>query len=109
MPERNDPEASRLAWVKALAVLEVAVREVDRALTDPADPAPAVPAWTAPAGLGPLPEDLAAHAAAVLEAHREALALLAAAKEAAGRHLQAVRSIPAARDTGRSVYLDVTG
>lgn len=65
--------------------------------------------WTAPAGLGPLPQELAPRAQALLAALNEAAARTAAARDEIGAQLAAVRSVPLAEDGGSSVYLDVAG
>lgn len=65
--------------------------------------------WTAPAGLGPLPVDLAPRAQALITALNAAVARTTAARDEIARQLAAVRSVPLAEDGGKSVYLDVAG
>ena len=65
--------------------------------------------WTPPAGLGPLPAELADRAAAVAGAQRGALARLDAARRAVLAHLGAVRSVESSHEPERPVYLDATG
>lgn len=65
--------------------------------------------WNTPAGLGPLPEELAPRAQALLTTLNEAAARTAAARDEIGAQLAAVRSVPLAEDGGSSVYLDVAG
>lgn len=69
----------------------------------------AVVPWTPPAGLGPLPAELAPRAQALVAALNEAAARTAAARDEIARQLAAVRSVPLAEDGGSSVYLDVAG
>ena len=65
--------------------------------------------WTPPAGLGPLPAELAPRAQALVTALTAAAARTAAARDEVARQLAAVRSVPLAEDGGSSVYLDVAG
>lgn len=65
--------------------------------------------WAPPAGLGPLPVDLAARAQALIAALNDAAVRTTAARDEIGRQLAAVRSVPLAEDGGSSVYLDVAG
>ena len=65
--------------------------------------------WTPPAGLGPLPAELADRASAVAGVQRGALARLDAARKAVLAHLGAVRSVESSHEPERPVYLDATG
>lgn len=63
-------------------------------------------AWTPPAA--PLPPELAERASRVLEAQRERIAALAAARDETLAQLVALRRVPTAGDD-RPVYLDRAG
>ncbi|WP_372698481.1 hypothetical protein [Arthrobacter sp. JSM 101049] len=65
--------------------------------------------WTPPAGLGPLPAELAPRAQALVAALNDAAVRTVAARDEIARQLAAVRSVPLAEDGGSSVYLDVAG
>jgi hypothetical protein len=65
--------------------------------------------WSPPAGLGPLPADLADRAERLLRAQLDAGSLLQEARGRVARHLVAVRSVDPARPARDSVYLDVLG
>jgi len=105
-------DRTHAAWLAALDELEaVAGRDpqlsVDGAGAGAGAGASAV--WTPPAGLGPLPAELADRAAAVAGAQRGALARLDAARKAVLAHLGAVRSVESSHEPERPVYLDATG
>ena len=110
MSPRTD--RTHAAWLAALDELEaVAGRDpqlsVDGAGAGAGAGASAV--WTPPAGLGPLPAELADRAAAVAGAQRGALARLDDARKAVLAHLGAVRSVESSHEPERQVYLDATG
>lgn len=65
--------------------------------------------WTPPAGLGPLPAELAPRAEALVTALNEAASRTAAARDEVARQLAGVRSVPLAADAGDPVYLDTSG
>ena len=65
--------------------------------------------WSPPAGLGPLPADLADRAERLLRAQLDAGSLLQEARGRVARHLVAVRSVDPGRPARDSVYLDVLG
>lgn len=65
--------------------------------------------WTPPAGLGPLPAELAPRAAALVTALTEAASRKAAARDEIARQLAGVRAVPLAADAGDPVYLDTSG
>jgi hypothetical protein len=73
-----------------------------------ASTAPVAP-WSPPAGLGPLPADLADRAARLLSAQLDARSRLQEERGSVARHLSAVRSVDPARPARDSVYLDVLG
>jgi hypothetical protein len=99
-------DRTHAAWLAALDELEaVAGRDPQAA----ADGAGVSGAWTPPAGLGPLPPELAGRASAVASVQRGALARLDAARKAVLAHLGAVRSVESSREPERPVYLDATG
>ena len=111
MSPRTD--RTHAAWLAALDELE-AVAGRDPQLTADRAGVPgaglgALGTWTPPAGLGPLPAELADRAAAVAGVQRGALARLDAARKAVLAHLGAVRSVESAREPERPVYLDATG
>ncbi|TWX38561.1 hypothetical protein ES689_07995 [Frigoribacterium sp. ACAM 257] len=104
MSPRTD--RTHAAWLAALDELEaVAGRDPQLA----ADGAGVSGAWAPPAGLGPMPAELADRAAAVAGAQRGALARLDAARKAVLAHLGAVRSVESSHEPERPVYLDATG
>ncbi|TDT63908.1 hypothetical protein [Frigoribacterium sp. PhB116] len=117
MSPRTD--RTHAAWLAALDELE-AVAGRDPQLTAGADSGAVHAAsgasvgmrhgtWTPPAGLGPLPAELADRAAAVAGVQRGALARLDAARKAVLAHLGAVRSVESSHEPERPVYLDTTG
>jgi hypothetical protein len=65
--------------------------------------------WSPPAGIGPLPADLADRAARLLNAQLDAQTRLQEERGSVARHLSAVRSVDPARPARDSVYLDVLG
>ncbi|WP_167138804.1 hypothetical protein [Diaminobutyricimonas sp. TR449] len=91
------PEARPDTWPDALDQLERELRHPDAS------------DWTPPEDLGPIPPELEARARGLLDAQRDAIALMTEQREQIGRHLNAVKSVPSAHDSERSVYLDVTG
>lgn len=104
-------QSDRAGWLRLLAELEaelsVAARTDPLAVED--DGRTPASGWSAPEQLGPLPADLADRARLLLDAEREVIRELADLQRRTGRHLAAVRSVPAAARTEQSVYLDVTG
>jgi hypothetical protein len=98
-PESAD--ASTVAWTEALERLEADLRG---ALAG----ADAV-RWTPPAGLGPLPEELAERASRLLDAQRHTLRHLEDVRQTTARHLSAVRSVPRTESAPAPVYLDLLG
>ncbi len=92
-----------------LDALEADLREAAEvgAAGPAADVAP--PGWAPPAGLGPLPAEHVEHARRILAAQQNTLGQLDEARASVTKHLAALESVPAARDNGRSIYLDVTG
>jgi hypothetical protein len=96
LPEAQ-PQPQPEAWSDALDELEYRLRHPD------------VSDWTPPENLGPIPPELEERARALLDAQREALDAMNAQREEIGRHLSAVKSVPSAHDSARSIYLDVTG
>jgi len=95
------------AWVALLDELEGgAAAAADRAGETGSD-APAAQPWDPPAGIGPLPADLADRAARLLRAQLDAESLLQDERARVARHLAAVRSVDPARSPRDSVYLDV--
>lgn len=99
------PEASdRAAWLEVLAELEDAVARAGRPSGSGAEPAP----WTPPAGIGPLPEDLADRARTLLAAQESTMAQLRDAQRTNRSHAGMLRALPHRAGT-TSVYLDVEG
>lgn len=101
------PEAEptdRAAWLEVLAELEDAVAEAGRPGEPGAEPAP----WTPPVGIGPLPEDLAERARAIVAAQETAMARLRDAQRTNRSHAGMLRALPHRAGT-TSVYLDVEG
>jgi hypothetical protein len=84
-------------WAEVLDHLERELRHPDAS------------GWTPPENLGPIPPELEGRARALLDAQRDAVEAMSEQREQIGRHLSAVRSVPSAHDSARSVYLDVTG
>lgn len=102
-PEPTD----RAAWLEVLAELEDAVVQAGR--PDGFDGADADPTpWTPPAGIGPLPEDLAERARTLLASQESAMALLRSAQRTNRSHAGVLRALPHRAGTS-SVYLDVEG
>jgi hypothetical protein len=106
----GDSARDRDAWLAVLDDLEQAMAETaadpgSRPLTEDARRGP----WSPPAGLGPLPADLADRAARLLRAQLDAESLLQDERARVARHLVAVRSVDPARPARESVYLDVLG
>lgn len=65
--------------------------------------------WAPPAGLGPIPAEHVERARRIRTEQQNALDQLEEAKASVAKHLAALDSVPASRDNGRSIYLDVTG
>jgi hypothetical protein len=65
--------------------------------------------WTPLQGLGPLPVVLVERARRIQAAQHKALFQLEGARASAAKHLAALDAVPASREHGHSVYLDVTG
>jgi hypothetical protein len=101
-------DRTHAAWLAALDELE-AVAGRDPQLAADGGGAGMLGTWTPPAGLGPLPAELADRAAAVAGVQRGALARLDAARKAVLAHLGAVRSVESSHEPERPVYLDATG
>jgi hypothetical protein len=109
-PAADSAVLARAGWAAALDELEALALTADTtggAGLD--DAAPRLLAWTPPAGLGPLPVELADRAAAVAVAQRDALAQVDDARLVVLRHLEVVRTVEASRQPERPVYLDATG
>ena len=109
MSPRTD--RTHAAWLAALDELEAVAGRDPQLAADGAGVARAgmLGTWTPPAGLGPLPAELADRAAAVAGVQRGALARLDAARKAVLAHLGAVRSVESSHEPERPVYLDATG
>jgi hypothetical protein len=95
------PDATVVRWTALLDELE---QELSDAAGD--DPRPV---WRPPADLGPLPDELRARAEALARAQADAIAVVAAAKRSAARHLTALRTVPQHRRTTGPLYLDASG
>jgi hypothetical protein len=106
-------DRTHAAWLAALDELEAVAGRDPQLTADGAGVAGAgagtLGAWTPPAGLGPLPAELADRAAAVAGVQRGALARLDAARKAVLAHLGVVRSVESSHEPERPVYLDATG
>lgn len=111
MSPRTD--RTHAAWLAALDELEAVAGRDPQLAADGAGVAGAglgaLGTWTPPAGLGPLPAELADRASAVAGVQRGALARLDAARKAVLAHLGAVRSVESSHEPERPVYLDATG
>jgi hypothetical protein len=99
-------DRTHAAWLAALDELE-AVAGRDPQVDGPSSVA-GTGVWTPPAGLGPLPAELADRAAAVVGVQRGALARLDAARKAVLAHLGAVRTVESSHEPERPVYLDAS-
>jgi hypothetical protein len=106
----HDPNQSAgSAWSALLDEMEIDLRVAAAA------PAAGVPAeltaldWTPPQGLGPLPVALVERAQRIQATQQGALFKLERARASAAKHLAALDAVPASREHGHSVYLDVTG
>ena len=98
-------------WEAVLEELETALDDAARAMSPAAaeTAAETLTAWRPPAGLGPLPAHLETRARDLLQNQRTLVGQLQAARKVTAQHLSAVRSVPPARSTAASVYLDVAG
>jgi hypothetical protein len=94
-------------WEVVLDRLEADLDAVERSFRD--GHAPVVEPWSLPSGLGPLPERLARRALALSERQDTLAVLLEQRRTTTGRHLAAVRSVPAPHSAMPAVYLDVEG
>lgn len=65
--------------------------------------------WTPPDDTDPLPAHLFDRARRVFDAQQRAIAVLTDEQASVARHLSALRTVPSAAASGRSVYLDVVG
>jgi hypothetical protein len=65
--------------------------------------------WTPPQGLGPLSDALVEQVQRIQAAQHKAVFQLEGARASAAKHLAALDAVPASREHGHSVYLDVTG
>jgi hypothetical protein len=112
VPPRAD--AFRAAWVSALDALELDVEHAEALLRSaagapadgPDEPAPAPGGWTVPVVHGPLPDDLAARAAAVLERQLRAGEELARAMSGNRRHAALAARLDSGGRRERPVFLD---
>ena len=95
-------------WDEVLDTLEDGIATAITALDHPEVPMQAF-LWSPPEGLGPLPEHLQARAEQIVKSQADLNARMAAERQSAGRHLEALRSIPERRRQDASVYLDVNG
>lgn len=105
MPEVDpihESDATREAWLRVLADMDEAAGSATDGVETPA-------VWRAPEGLGPLPADLEERARAIAARQQRAIESVQEARLTVSRHLSALRTVPAPRQTDRSVYLDVTG
>lgn len=97
-----------LAWSDVLDTLEDGIATAMTALDHPDVPMKAF-LWSPPENLGPVPEHLQDRALQILDSQKALNSRLAAARQEAGRHLDALRSIPDRRRQDSSIYLDVNG
>ena len=111
MSASTDLSVSSDRWERVLEELETALDDATRSMSPAAaeTAAAAVTAWRPPAGLGPLPAYLETRARDLLHNQRTLVGQLQAARKVTAQHLSAVRSVPPARSTAASVYLDVAG
>ena len=91
------------------AVLDRLESDLDAAEAQAGGDGASVEPWAVPVGLGPVPEHLQERAVALEQRQLAVTPRVEEAKASAGRHLAAVRSIPTASASGRSLYLDVRG
>lgn len=99
---------SDLQWANVLDTLEDGIATAMTALDHPDVPMQAF-LWSPPEDLGPVPEHLQNRAVQILDSQEELNVRLAAARQSAGMHLDALRSIPERRRQDTSIYLDVNG
>ena len=97
------PDTSFDAWVDALDELERELEWADDVVSGRSAQ------WTPPQGLGTMPAELVDRASRILDAQRNLMTWLDEERQDAGRHLAALRSVPAVTDAAASVYLDVAG
>ena len=97
-----------LRWHEFLDRIEADVAAGITSLEDPAVPVH-VDLWIPPQDLGSMPPELADRALNVLTAQQRIRERMQGARTAAGKQLAALRSVPEAGRSGKSVYLDVTG
>lgn len=95
-------------WDEVLDTLEDGIATAMTALENPDVPMKGF-LWSPPDGLGPLPEHLQRRAEQIVESQKELNERLANHRQEAGRHLEALRSIPERRRQDTSIYLDVNG
>jgi hypothetical protein len=95
-------------WDEVLDTLEDGIATAITALDNPEAPMHAF-LWSPPEGLGPLPEHLRDRAEQIVESQQALNDRMAAERKAAGKHLEAIRSIPERRRQDTSIYLDVNG
>ena len=96
-------------WDDVLDRLEADLDALERSLRDAHAPVSVVEPWSLPSGLGPLPDRLARRALALSERQDTLAGLLEQRRTTTGRHLAAVRAVPASRAPMPAVYLDVEG
>lgn len=65
--------------------------------------------WEPPTDVGPIPIELMARARTVLLSHLDAIGHVEKLRDSTLAHLTAVRTVPDAAASDRSIYLDVTG
>lgn len=65
--------------------------------------------WDPPAGAGPLPVELAGRARRILDAQLESMTMLGKVRNGALAHLDALSTVPEARNSARPLFLDVQG
>ncbi|RJK92821.1 hypothetical protein [Vallicoccus soli] len=109
---RESADAFRAAWVEALDDLEVDVERAEallraHAVAEAPEPAPDAPAWAVPPGVqGPLPQDLAARAAAILERQLRASEELVRAMSGNRRQAALAARLDPGDRRERPVFLD---
>ncbi|QEE60179.1 hypothetical protein FVA74_00350 [Salinibacterium sp. dk2585] len=97
------PDTSFDAWVAALDELERELEWADDVVSGRGAQ------WTPPQGLGRMPAELVDRATRILDAQRNLMTRLDEERQDVGRHIAALRSVPAVTDAAASVYLDVAG
>jgi len=109
-PGVADPGLSE--WDAVLGIMENSVEQavaLEHEQTEHEQTELDLRAWALPSDIGPLPEELRERAQRLLDAQKQRVAELELRQRTVGRHLAALRTVPASTDGASSPYLDVTG